>query len=473
MTKSATRTDPGRARRRRLVIVLPSVGLLILANGCASWNSLGQRQTVFSGTFWNRSSRSDATPRYDLYADNAAAARPDTGADTALASREEKSGPKDRSGNPSAKAAAENHQALEKDQDGPPLEPPVTDRVASRVRDPKTSDSSIRVTLGRPEGLAIAPDSGAAAGPLLASGASTHWKRSEDPQARGKTGEAMAESGPRDAERGRASRALDHETDSSPRVASRMPRKPANRESVKGLLADARSRLDALSTYQVSITRVERVGGQLQAEGEALLSIRRNPKAVRLEWANGPSKGREVIYSSAINDRMLYVHMANSALPIPRMTIPVDSPLVLKNSRHPITEAGFDTIFENMSRSMTSSASGVNREGTLVYRGLERPKGMDQPCHLLERETPAGETWQVYLDPKTLMPTVVAAYQTQGGELIERYTYRNVRPNPVDLAAADAFDPDKRWGESNGWLSRLARSAGANADAKPGQTTTR
>ena len=145
----------------------------------------------------------------------------------------------------------------------------------------------------------------------------------------------------------------------------------------------------------------------------------------------------------------------------------------MRNSRHPITEAGFDTIFENMSRAMNSSEAGANREGKLVYRGLERPKGMDQACHLLERKTPSGETWQVFLDTRSLMPTVVAAFQTQGGELIERYTYRNVRANPTDLAAADAFDPDKRWGESNSWLSRLARNAGATSDAKPGQTTTR
>jgi hypothetical protein len=71
------------------------------------------------------------------------------------------------------------------------------------------------------------------------------------------------------------------------------------------------------------------------------------------------------------------------------------------------------------------------------------------------------------------MPTMVSAIQTPSGELIERYTYRNLRPNPVELASADAFDPDKRWGESKGWLSRLARGAGTSADANSGQTTTR
>ncbi len=68
--------------------------------------------------------------------------------------------------------------------------------------------------------------------------------------------------------------------------------------------------------------RAERVGGQLQPEEEIILSVQRKPKAVRLEWTSGPSKGREVIYASNIDPRMLFVHMGNSAIPLPSMKIP-------------------------------------------------------------------------------------------------------------------------------------------------------
>ncbi len=76
------------------------------------------------------------------------------------------------------------------------------------------------------------------------------------------------------------------------------PERPTNGPDPDVLLAGAQSKLDKLKTYQVRISRRERVGGQLQPEEEILLSIRRDPKAVRLEWTDGPSKGREVIYSS-------------------------------------------------------------------------------------------------------------------------------------------------------------------------------
>ena len=55
------------------------------------------------------------------------------------------------------------------------------------------------------------------------------------------------------------------------------------------------------------------------------------------------------------------------------------------------------------------------------------------------------------------MPAMAVAFRAGDGELIERYIYRNLRPNPAELASADAFDPDKRWGEPKGLLSRLAR----------------
>jgi len=169
----------------------------------------------------------------------------------------------------------------------------------------------------------------------------------------------------------------------------------------------------------------------------------------------------------------MYVNSGNSALPIPRMSIPVDSPLALRNSRHPITEAGFDTILDNLFKFLEPKTAAVASDGKLTYKGIDRPGGLDQPCHLVERVTPKGETWQVYLDTRTLMPAMVSAVQTSSGELIERYIYRNLRPNPVELASIDAFDPDKRWGESKGWLSRIAHGGGTPTDANSRQSTTR
>ena len=119
----------------------------------------------------------------------------------------------------------------------------------------------------------------------------------------------------------------------------------------------------------------------------SLLSIRRDPKAVRLEWASGPSKGREVIYSSALDPRMIFVHMPSTAIPLPVMRIPVDSPLVMRNSRHAITEAGLDTIVENLRKSEQGGDATSTHKGVLSYKGTEKATGLDRTCHHFVRVT--------------------------------------------------------------------------------------
>ena len=237
------------------------------------------------------------------------------------------------------------------------------------------------------------------------------------------------------------------------------------------LLARAEARLNGMKTYKVKISRLERVNGQLQPEEDILLSIRRDPKAVRLEWSSGPSKGREVIYSSTIDPRMIFVHMPAGAIPLPVMRIPVDSPLVMRNSRHAITEAGFDTILDNLRKAAGPKGAKGSAAGELTYRGLEKTEGLDRPCHHFLRKTPSGESWNVYLDQSSMLPRMVFAEDSRG-ELIERYNYRQILENPDDLASAGAFEPDQRWGESKGLLGRLARAASnSNLPATNGSTT--
>ncbi len=422
-----------------LLKLVPGLVALSTLSGCAGWSSVGENRSGLSGAFWNRSDKTAKSPGYDLYADAGNVARPDAAQESQLASKDAKNskGPRKKSVNeePTPDLVAQEDAARSPDS-------------AARKKRAKTGDTSIRVTLGRPESLPTLADSPEADGPILASAASTttaaNWKHSKSREIESALRPSKAQipsSQPEDASEDLAAR----------------PRTPSPHEKLQNVLADAKERLADLSTYQVQITRTERVGGTLQPEEDVLLSIRRKPKAVRLEWTNGPNKGREVIYSAAINDRTMYVNSGNSALPLPRMSIAVDSPLALRNSRHPITEAGFDTILDNLFKFLEPKTTAVASDGKLVYKGIDQPKGLEQPCHLVERVTPRGETWKVYLDTKTLMPAMVSSVQTSSGELMEKYTYRNLKPNPVDLAAATAFDPDKRWGESKGWLSRMAR----------------
>ena len=73
------------------------------------------------------------------------------------------------------------------------------------------------------------------------------------------------------------------------------------------------------------------------------------------------------------------------------------------------------------------------------------------------RVLPDGETWVVYLDPETKLPSLFQG-TAPDGNLLERYVFRDLKADLPDLAAADAFDPEARWGPSKGLFGRIARS---------------
>jgi len=241
---------------------------------------------------------------------------------------------------------------------------------------------------------------------------------------------------------------------------------PAPGPSLAALIGASRKKLDGVSYYRVKMSHQERIGGTLKPSEDAMLSIRRNPKAVRLEWLEGQNQGREVIFADAPDGGMMHVHMPNSIMP--RIKMRPDSPLVARNSRHPISEAGFDTIIEAMETALRAQQAHDPSYGVIRYAGMETPEGLAKACHKVSRVTTTSETWNVYLDPETQLPTVVRA-TAANGDLLENYVFRDPALNPPELARADAFDPDARWGPSQGLLQRMARSG----SSQPKDTETR
>lgn len=236
--------------------------------------------------------------------------------------------------------------------------------------------------------------------------------------------------------------------------------------AIQSVLAGSRNRLETLASYQVTIKRQERVGDNLLPAEEVLLSIRRKPRAVRLEWPDGANKGREVLYSASSKDGLMHVKMpANTLVPVPPLALAPDSPMVMRSSRHPITEAGFDTIIGNLEKNAAQSAAGgAPPDGRLTYGGLENPGQLPRPAHKLIRVTPTGETWTVYVDPKSNLPVLVEGTAVNG-DLLERYLFGEPKTNLDELLSADAFDPERRWGKPSGLLSRLARAGAAKPAA--------
>lgn len=229
--------------------------------------------------------------------------------------------------------------------------------------------------------------------------------------------------------------------------------------STSQLIGEARAVLDAMTTYQLALKRQERVNGTLLPAEDLIMSIRRNPKATRLTWADGPHRGREVLYRADEPGGLMHVNMADSKFPMPRLSLAPESPMVMKNSRHPITEAGLDPI--------VASLEQADQAGTLVDLGMQTPAQLDHPHHALLRTTAEGDVWHAYIDPINHLPMLVDC-QDRHGELLEEYRFREFQPNPPELASSGAFDPDVRWGAPRGLFGRVAAR---NGDSSSGPTT--
>ena len=257
--------------------------------------------------------------------------------------------------------------------------------------------------------------------------------------------------------------------DSAALVPGRETEKGQAREpTAESIVAEAQRRLDALTTYQALLNGQERVGDVLQEPENVLLSIRRNPMAVRLVWQEGPHKGREVLYSPRETNGMLRVNMADSPIPLPPLSLPPDSPLALRNSRHPISEAGFDTILRNLKKTIDENKAGDQSHGRIAYAGRVQAEQLDHLCHKISRVTGNGETWEIFFDPESLLPLMVQAH-AHGGDLLERYYFRDIKTDPPELLADSAFDPVQVLGRSKGIRGRL--SAGPSAgNPEPGAT---
>ena len=217
------------------------------------------------------------------------------------------------------------------------------------------------------------------------------------------------------------------------------------------VVTEARSALDTMTSYQLSLKRQERVGGELLPAEDLIMSIHRRPKAARLTWADGPHRGREVLYRSDEPGGLMHVNMADSKIPIPRLALAPDSPLVMKNSRHPITEAGLDPIIASMEE--------ADRAGSLVDLGMETPAPLDYPHRGILRKTAEGDVWRAYFDPVNHLPALVEC-QAGNGDLLERYQFQDIQPDPPELATMAAFDPEARWGPPRGLFGRMSARAG-------------
>lgn len=214
------------------------------------------------------------------------------------------------------------------------------------------------------------------------------------------------------------------------------------------------------TNYKVDVALQERMKGRMLPQDKFTLYKRRQPLAVRMEWTEGKDVGREVIFSPSETKGLIQIRMPKGL--IPRISMAPDSPLVRSKSRHPIDEAGADSVVDRLMATLRNFEAGNPEAGRLSVESVVDPQL--GPIRRVTHQTIERETWVVDMDENTGLPLTIHATD-ESGELLEHYEFRGYQLNLPELLTAEAFDHNARWGNPK-LFGRIASGNGNGESTK-------
>ncbi len=215
---------------------------------------------------------------------------------------------------------------------------------------------------------------------------------------------------------------------------------PASAGETEAVLARMEAAYAAVQSYTARFIREERIGDVLRPREEALVKFQR-PGQVYLRWIAGSPKGREILYVDGRDDDKILVHEPSGLARLFTIVMAPDSPRVLKESRHPITDVGIGRLVELI---VGNARRGLQR-GELAVVDHGRVEAAGRAERLVELVLPRdpGKGYycyraQVSIDRATGL-VVGALIFDWDDRLVASYAYRDLEVN-VNLTAHD-FDP--------------------------------
>ena len=226
------------------------------------------------------------------------------------------------------------------------------------------------------------------------------------------------------------------------------------------MLGEGLRKTKRVDDYTATFYRMERVNDKIGDEERILLKFRERPFSVYMKWLSGDKKGREVVYIAGTNDNKMRLRLGpRELIVLPFRTVSLDPnhPTVLKHARHPITNAGFRNglkaikdICELALRQGDLGDGSVVSKGTRPFKDAPNDSGNRnvRETYVIERTLPQKDEYYckrlvIYLDTKTYFPIRIVTYGFDE-ELLERYTYRDIRVNQ-GLTDADFDEKNEQY----------------------------
>ncbi len=221
----------------------------------------------------------------------------------------------------------------------------------------------------------------------------------------------------------------------------------AAKEQLISVLEAVVAHLETVPSYTATMKKQERIDDKLLPEQILAIKVRNHPFAFYGKF-EAPKKGKEVVYAEGHNENHVIAHNGDwTRRLIPRLAVPPQSPLALKDSRHPVTEAGLHYLTRKLFGFRKLDLEDPDAGSILDWS--EGPDGRLWPRSIHTHPHPSPTRpfarIEVLYDPVTLIPRQVMNFDWpangQGGDLLlaERYLYLDLDLNAV-LTDRD-FDP--------------------------------
>jgi hypothetical protein len=213
-----------------------------------------------------------------------------------------------------------------------------------------------------------------------------------------------------------------------------------DKTDLENWLRQAESTLARTDSYTAIFHKQERIQERLTDEETIFLKFKK-PFKVYMKWIKEPYKGRESLYIEGDNDNLIKVHECGIAGMV-TLNIDPKGTLVMKGSRHPVTDSGLENLVKLIRRNLEKSANA--QEIDIKEHGGEKVYG--RATRKVEIVFPKDKAKNYYcyralinFDEETKVPVRVHIYDWDD-TLLENYGYEAIKLRAA-LTEAD-FDPN-------------------------------
>ncbi|WP_422929911.1 DUF1571 domain-containing protein [Singulisphaera sp. PoT] len=211
-------------------------------------------------------------------------------------------------------------------------------------------------------------------------------------------------------------------------------------------IAECKSRYAEINDYTCTFYKRERIDGKLHHPHVMSMKSRTKPSSIYFKFVT-PNKGREAIFVTGKHKGKIVCHdVGLGKFFAGTMHLDPKGTMAMGENRHPITEAGIGQLIETVSHRWNAE---LKPEDSAVAFHPNMHVG-DHACRMIESVHPEKRPEflfhkvKLFISHETGLPIRFEAYDWprhagHAPELIEEYTYMNVRVN-VGLRDTD-FDP--------------------------------